>query len=549
MDSSEDGKAVKIIDIDESGECFVLDEEALREIFSKVPVDMNVAMVSVVGAFRTGKSFLLDFFLRYLRNTGENADIDFKKKPDLSWMTADGDSLEGNNNKVNTKTHDSDDEIIEICKKKEGFSWKHGTERCTTGIWMWSEYFVRIVPETKEKVAVFLLDTQGMYDSKTGQHLTASIFGLGTLLSSYTVYNLVFQIQEDHLQHLALFSEYGRVATNEANNSEDASLDEDPVHPFQKLEFLVRDFRNLDLEDEPEDNDISLLHEQMDAYLQDVLSQKFQKDLKEVRDQIELCYEQLSCFCLPYPGEHVAERKGYDGSIDKVRKHFLFLLGDYVRRVFGERLTVKKIQGQKVTAMQLFEYVKVYCSLFKESKIFPEAMTLFRATQEANIAGAIAKASAFYKNEMDKVAGPGTQFLRDEVLKSKHAQAVNISVKEFHGATKLGAKEINTEAEAKLKVLLEERFKDYKEANRLRDPMAFIAPYMIPLFVAFGAWIGRYILETVCPRRSYICLDIADTFGNIYLILIFFLLFQVGTSVYNMDLSFASLLAAKIKQD
>mmetsp|Transcript_10855 Transcript_10855/g.14132 ORF Transcript_10855/g.14132 Transcript_10855/m.14132 type:complete len:548 (-) Transcript_10855:96-1739(-) len=546
------GKAVKIIDIDESGECFVLDEKALEAIFSKVPVDMNVSIVSVVGAFRTGKSFLLDFFLRYLRNTNQRPDLDLEKKPDNSWMTADGNSLEGNNNRIKSKPLDSDDEIIEVKKKLEGFSWKHGTERCTTGIWIWDEYFIRIIPDTNEKVAVFLLDTQGMYDSKTGQHLTASIFGLGTLLSSYTVYNLVFQIQEDHLQHLALFSEYGRVATNEANKHESEEEEQTHMHPFQKLEFLVRDFRNLDLEDDPEDNDLDDLHKQMDTYLQDVLSQKFQKDLKEVRDQIELCYEDVSCFCLPYPGEDVAEKKGYDGSINKVRKHFLYLLGDYVRRVFGERLAVKQIQGQKVTAMQLFEFVKVYCALFKESKIFPEAMTLFRATQEANIAGAIARASAFYKKEMDKVAGPGAQYMKEDRLWGYHNAAVETAIKEFHNATKLGTKEANSEAEKRLRTQLEEKYKDYKESNRLRDPMAFVAPYIVPLMIAFAAWLCRYVLETVCPRRSYACLDFADFFGSLYLVILSFLMFHLVSTMYDVKSSFTSLIAKKavgLKQD
>ena len=35
-------------------------------LVAQVPEDMKVAIVSVVGAFRTGKSFLLDIFLRYL---------------------------------------------------------------------------------------------------------------------------------------------------------------------------------------------------------------------------------------------------------------------------------------------------------------------------------------------------------------------------------------------------------------------------------------------------------------------------------------------------
>mmetsp|Transcript_7221 Transcript_7221/g.9417 ORF Transcript_7221/g.9417 Transcript_7221/m.9417 type:complete len:524 (+) Transcript_7221:263-1834(+) len=522
------GRAVKIIDIDESGEAFVLKEKALKKIFERVPADMPISLVSVVGAFRTGKSFLLDFFLRYLRNTGDKPDLNYEKPPEMGWIE-EGGKLEG----LNTN--------------KGGFGWKHGTERCTTGIWLWDEYFERVIPGGNgKKCAVFILDTQGMYDSKTGQHLTASIFGLGTLLSSYTVYNLVFQIQENHLQHLALFSEYGRVAVEEAA----ASTGED-IHPFQKLEFLVRDFRNLELEDDPEDNNLDIIHEQMEEYLQSVLSQKFQKDLKEVRDQIELCYEDVSCYCLPYPGEHVAERKKYDGNVKKIRPIFKFLLSDYCRRVFGEKLAVKTIQGQPVNAMQLFEFVKVYCKLFRESKIFPEAKTLFRATQEANIAGAIARAMSYYKKEMDKRAGPGKQYMKEEKLFKYHKKAVDQALEEFYAATKIGSKEVNKQAEKKLKIEIQDRYKDYQESNRLRDPMAFIAPYIIPIIIAFGAYIARYVLETVCPRRNFTCLDFADFFGSLYIVILTFLGVHIFSTVYGVKQHLGGMfsVASKIKAD
>ena len=46
---------------------FELNEEAIEKILLEPTVkDKKVVVLSVAGAFRKGKSFLLDFFLRYL---------------------------------------------------------------------------------------------------------------------------------------------------------------------------------------------------------------------------------------------------------------------------------------------------------------------------------------------------------------------------------------------------------------------------------------------------------------------------------------------------
>ena len=48
---------------------FTLDEEALKKVLLRDEIkDRFVVVISVAGAFRHGKSFLLDFFLRYLNS-------------------------------------------------------------------------------------------------------------------------------------------------------------------------------------------------------------------------------------------------------------------------------------------------------------------------------------------------------------------------------------------------------------------------------------------------------------------------------------------------
>ncbi|ROJ29394.1 Atlastin-3 [Anabarilius grahami] len=157
---------VQIVTVNKEDHSFDLDTDALSRILLVPDVrDKDVVVVSVAGAFRKGKSFLLDFMLRYMY-----------KKPGQDWLGQDNDPL-------------------------TGFSWRGGSEPETTGIQLWSEVFI-VRKKDGSEVAVLLMDTQGAFDSQSTVKDCATIFALSTMTSSVQIYNLSQNIQEDDLQQL-----------------------------------------------------------------------------------------------------------------------------------------------------------------------------------------------------------------------------------------------------------------------------------------------------------------------------------------------------------
>lgn len=82
-----------------------------------------------------------------------------------------------------------------------GFSWKSGSTRDTTGMIFWSDVFL-YDDDIKGKIAIVVMDTQGLFDKETPPADNTKIFALGTLISSIQMYNLNGVVQEDQLQYL-----------------------------------------------------------------------------------------------------------------------------------------------------------------------------------------------------------------------------------------------------------------------------------------------------------------------------------------------------------
>ena len=428
-------EALQIVSVgtEEDAFAFTFLEDNLNSILSQIPPGWKVAVISVVGAFRTGKSFLLSWFLRYLHYISENKDAPSSDKWYYTFQTL------GN----------------------DGFDWRGGAERNTTGIWMWKKpHFIQLAGE---KVAVLLVDTQGMFDNETTMALTASIFGLSTLLSSYQIYNVEKRIQEDNLQQLALFSEYARMAMS---TYEKAS--EDTQKPFQKIEFLVRDWQNFD-----EEEDYEQMQTEIEEYLEKVIADREAKDLQDTREQIRSCFEEVSCYAMTHPGMAVTKKK-YTGDVSAMDETFLNLLDRYCARVFcSESLKPKMIRGREITAVELGTYIKAYAELFASGAHFPEAATLLEATASANNTNAVNFAMAEYKDHMNRIAGPHcSNYIKPEELKELNEQVVKESMEVFDSIATFGNQKAIDKAREQLTVSFAENFEMYNSLNDGRNPLA-----------------------------------------------------------------------------
>jgi len=367
--SNNAGHPVQIVDIT-SDHKFKLNEDNLQSILNHQKARMKkVCVVSVAGAFRKGKSFLLDFFLRYLTRNGRE-----------DWLG-------------------SDDEPL------TGFHWKGGSERDTTGILMWSEPF--ILKRNNEEIAILLMDTQGAFDSQSTVKDCATVFALSLMISSIHVYNIMQNLQEDDLQHLHLFTEYGKIA-----------LDESTDRPFQKLTFLIRDWSFPYEHKYGYDGGKELLEKRFEV------KEKQHAELRDLRINLKKCFDTLNCYLMPHPGLKVCTSPEFDGKLKDIENEFKQYVKKFVEGTFTPNLSVKQINGREITTMELFEYFKAYCRIFEADEL-PEPKSMLMATAEANNLAAKAIAKEFYMHAMEQHCGGDRPYMHPH-----HLTVANTQIKE-----------------------------------------------------------------------------------------------------------------------
>ena len=290
--------------------------------------DCYVAIYAIAGPARRGKSFLLSLFCNFLQRK--------------------------------STTNGFYEKFKNGAKLKKIFKWKKGPNACTKGIHILREPI--LIQREEKTVALFLADTQGMFDHNSSERNQTFLGTFNFLLSSFLIFNVQKGIETKHLESIYSF------ATNLRGS--------DGIFMMQKesLMFVVRDWLSVETNDDSEtvdqsndDDDGQDYGYGMDGgktYFQDLIQNDAPNKAKEhqmMREYLENAFgENIPCCLLPYPGDAVGRKSC---SLTDLNKNFCCEAFELFHKIENEKeFKIKQIQNQDCTCGELCEAVKDYVS-------------------------------------------------------------------------------------------------------------------------------------------------------------------------------------------
>lgn len=327
-----------------------------------------------------------------------------------------------------------------------GFSWRSGTQRVTTGIVIWSDIFLHTVKDTGERIAILVIDTQGLFDNKTTTEVNLKMFALGSLLSSVQVLNLSMRIQEDQLQHLHFATDFAQCI---GGNQEEF------LHEkiFQKLIFLVRDFPN------PTEYPFGIDGgSQYINYILNNIQSNQNKELQSVRKHITNTFDQVECCLLPRPGETICEDPNYNGRWSEMSDRFKENLKEIIEYLLmPDNLITKKVNGNEVTGLMLKRYLDTYFQLIQANKI--QIRSFAEATIENYMNDLIERCLCKYELKNLKL----NDIKNIQEVPNMHIKCKNKVLELFNKERKLGSFEHLRKFRKKLKEKIKVMYREWKE--------------------------------------------------------------------------------------
>jgi len=170
--------------------------ETLR--LAKATGAKEVAIVSIMGTFRQGKSFLLNLLAHYFEWLQA-------QQQDDNWQPRARDEdyrLDPQTESEGGQKVPDPEWIPDTVKEHFKVDGEQDAKACTVGVWLLSQPYLLRKPGSRERVAVLLMDSQGAFDGQLEAKQSRAILGITAVLASTVIYN-VKPFAADAVQHLS----------------------------------------------------------------------------------------------------------------------------------------------------------------------------------------------------------------------------------------------------------------------------------------------------------------------------------------------------------
>ena len=406
--------AIPFVTFNDSTKKFIINEEAIK-IISKEE-NTQIGILSLVGKYRTGKSFLLN-------------------------------------------------RVLIDKKSLKGFDVGPTIKPCTKGIWLWSTPLIISNNYSPTPFPAYLIDTEGLgaYDEEINHD--SKIFLIAILISSLFIYNSFGTIDEVALNNLSLILNLSkslklRNNTNSLNTKDDD--DEEMAKYFPSLLWLLRDFA-LKLEDS-EGNVITAKQYLENALMKQKGSTESIEEKNLVRKMIKTYFLERDCFPMVRPVENENDLQNLMSlPDDKIRPEFL-RQSEMLRNKIYMKIKPKNFNGKILSGHMLINLLESIIGAINEGAI-PVIENSWNYIESSECLKSIKENTEYYKKlildyQKENISNPN--FFND--LQEYSQTTMENIVNKFKEENGKKFDDIN-EYVHKLKLSLNQQFRKLNEEN------------------------------------------------------------------------------------
>lgn len=399
MDATYYPGPLQLIAIDDSGQCHL--QENAVSILSQIPG--RLAVVSIAGLYRTGKSFLLNRLL------------------DL----------------------------------QDGFEIGPTVNPCTKGLWIWGQP-VQLAPDYH----IILIDTEGLGSTQRTASCDMQILSLSILLSSHFIYNSMGAIDEQAIDDLHLVLQLARhihVKSRKSSNEEEKVAELSQYFPT--FLWVLRDFhlRTVD------ENGAEISEKE---YLESALQSKHGHDdaKNKLRETIKDLFRSRDCVTMARPVVDEADLRNIQKlPYESLRPQFRTQVEAFVNKVY-KSLKPKKIDGSLVSGSMFVNMASEYCKAINNNAV-PTIQSAWTSVMQHQLRLSLRDAVQVYRSQMNEKAMQNLP-MAEEKLRETHKSAKADALKAFHAPlAKLDADPRFREARAELASRIKQLFDHVKVEN------------------------------------------------------------------------------------